>query len=97
MAGGGEEGGQPLQGIGGGREGLEEGVETQFVIFQSETILGVNETRQGDAEAIDKRSHFVVLGLATRLQLVVQLLNVRDPLRIGEGRFFLVGETLVVT
>lgn len=76
---------------------MEEGVETQFVIFQSETILGVKRTREDDAEAIDKRSHFVVLRLATRLQLAVQLLNVRDPLRVGERRFFLVGETLVVT
>lgn len=76
---------------------MEEGVETQFVIFQSETILGVKRTREDDAEAIDKRSHFVVLRLATRLQLTVQLLNVRDPLRVGERRFFLVGETLVVT
>ena len=42
MAGGGEERGQPLQGIRGRREGVE-GVETQFVIFQSETILGVNK------------------------------------------------------
>ena len=97
MAGGGEERGQPLQGIGGRREGLEEGVETQFVIFQLETILGVKRTREDDAEAIDERSHFVVLRLATRLQLAVQLLNVRDPLRVGERRFFLVGETLVVT
>ena len=72
-------------------------METQFVIFQSETILGVKRTREDDAEAIDKRSHFVVLRLATRLQLAVQLLNVRDPLRVGERRFFLVGETLVVT
>lgn len=76
---------------------MEEGMETQFVIFQSETILGVKRTREDDAEAIDKRSHFVVLRLATRLQLAVQLLNVRDPLRVGERRFFLVGETLVVT
>lgn len=43
MAGGGEERGQPLQGIRGRREGVEEGVETHFVIFQSETILGVNK------------------------------------------------------